>query len=160
LGDAGLLEPRDVLPLHLAVDDGEMLGHARERHVGSADSRDAEHPLWMEDRHRPGDEAAPVVADEDGTLDFERIEEANQIAGELGEPVGLDRGRGAAPAITALIGSNGAKSRPGDRLELMAPPEGEVRKAVTEDDRRPVAKLVRGQRDRRSVALVALPSSR
>jgi hypothetical protein len=113
----------------------------------------------MEDRHRPGDEAAPIVADEDGTFDFERIEEAHQIAGELGEPVGLDRGRGAAPAVTTLIGSDGAKPRPGDRLELMAPAEGEIRKAMTEDDRRPVAKLVRGQRDRRSVAIVAFPSN-
>jgi hypothetical protein len=113
----------------------------------------------MEDRHRPGDEAAPVVADEDGTLDLERIEEANQIAGELGEPVGLDLGRGAAPAITALIGSDGSKSRPGDRLELMAPAEGEVRKAVTEDDRGTDAKLVRGECDRRYVAFVPPPSN-
>ena len=99
------------------------------------------------------------MAHEDGALDFERIEEANHIAGELSEPVGLDRGRGTAPAVTALVGSDGAKSRPGDRLELMAPAEGEVWEAVTEDDRRPVAQLVCGQGDRRSVALVALPSS-
>src|SRR5262249_34542652 len=142
LGDAGLLEPRDVLPLHLAADDGEMLGHARERHIGSADPRDAEHALGIEDRHCPGNEAAPVVADEDGTLDLERIEEADQITSKLAESVGLDRGRRAATAVTALIGSDGAKSRPGGRLELMAPAEGEIRKAVTEDDRRPVAELV------------------
>src|SRR5262249_19226737 len=103
--------------------------------------------------------ATPVVADEDGTLDLKRIEEADQIASKLGEPVGVDGGWSAARAVTALIGSDGAKSRPGDRVELMAPAEGEIRKAVTEDDRGPVAELVRGQRERNSVALVALPSS-
>ena len=89
----------------------------------------------MEDRHRPGDEAAPVVADEDGALDVERVEQGDQIAGELGEAVCLDRRRGAAAAVAALVGSDGAEARAGDRLELMAPAEGEVGEAVAEDDR-------------------------
>lgn len=46
----------------------------------------------MEERHRPGHEAAPVVAGEDGALDSEHVEEADEIAGQVMDVVGADLG--------------------------------------------------------------------
>ena len=47
--------------------------------------------VGMKQRHRPGDDAAPVVADEDGLLDLQRVEQADEIAGQMMDVVGLDR---------------------------------------------------------------------
>ena len=58
----------------------------------------------MEERHLPGDDAAPVVADEDGALQAERVEESDEIASEMVDVVVLGRRRRIGLAIAPLVG--------------------------------------------------------
>jgi hypothetical protein len=52
----------------------------------------------MAQRHLPDDEAAPVVTDEDRLVDFEMIEQRDEIAGQMFKVVILDLfGRDVAP---------------------------------------------------------------
>ena len=65
----------------------------------------------MEQRHHPHDQAAPVVADEDRALDAERVEQADQVAGQVMDVVGGDLGRPLAVAVAALVGREHAEAR-------------------------------------------------
>ena len=61
------------------------------------------------ERHRPRNETAPIVADENRAIDFQRIEESDQIAGQLGKAVDIDGRRRARIGIASLIGSDRRK---------------------------------------------------
>ena len=70
---------------------------------------DARGPLRMQHRHRPRDEAAPIVSDEDRALDLQRIEQSHHVSRQLGKSVVGDRGRRTRIRIAALIGRDRAK---------------------------------------------------
>ena len=57
----------------------------------------------MPQRHLPDDDAAPVVADEDRLLDAEMVEQADEVAGQMLDVVGLDGVRPVGRAIAALV---------------------------------------------------------
>ena len=71
--------------------------------VRGVDADNAGDAIDMPQRHLPDDEAAPVVADEDRLVDLEMIEQADEIAGQMLDVIGLDRLRPVGRAIAALI---------------------------------------------------------
>ena len=92
----------------------------------------------MPQRHLPDDKAAPVVADEDRLVDLEMIEQADEIAGQVLDVVGLDRLGPVGRAIAALIRRNHPNAGLAQRLDLVAPGKRDLRPAMAEDDRRRV----------------------
>jgi hypothetical protein len=78
------------------------------------------------------------VADEDRLVDPEVIDQANEIAGQLLDVVGLDRLGPVGRAITALIRRNHADAGVTQRLDLVAPGKGKLGPAVAKHDRRGV----------------------
>src|SRR5258705_13657874 len=92
----------------------------------------------MPQRHLPDDETAPVVANEDRLVDFEMIEQPDEITGQVLHVIGLDRLGLVGRAITALIRCNHPDAGLAQRLDLVTPGERDFRPAVAEDDRRPV----------------------
>ena len=149
VGDAGLLEVNDV---HVLAEHGAH-GHdgidRRALKKWRVDADDAGATVGVIDRHLPDDEPAPIVADEHGLLVTERIEEAREIAGQMRHVVGLDFGRARRAAIAALIGRDDVETCFGQGRNLEAPGIGELRKAVTENDRQAVlrSRLVDGHVD-------------
>jgi len=101
----------------------------------------------MQDRHRPCDEAAPIVPCEHRALDPERIEQRNEIAGQVLHSVRFDGFRRVARAIAALVRRDDAKSGLGERADLMPPGIRELRETVAEHDRRALPRFVDRQRD-------------
>ena len=67
------------------------------------DADNAGDAIDMPQRHLPDDEAAPVVADEDRLVDLQMIEQADEIAGQMLDVVGLDRLGPVGRAIAALV---------------------------------------------------------
>ena len=72
-------------------------------------------------RHLPDDEAAPVVADEDGLGDAQVVEQPHQVGRQLLQVVGLHLGRRVGGAETALVGRDHAQPGVGQRADLVAP---------------------------------------
>ncbi len=70
------------------------------RRVDADDTGDA---IEMPQRHLPDDKAAPVVADENRLVDLKMIEQADEIAGQMLDVVGLDRLGPVGRAIAALV---------------------------------------------------------
>src|SRR5579872_7014081 len=81
-------------------------------------------------RHLPNDKPAPVVADEDSLVDFQMIEQADEIAGQVLHIVGLDRLRPVGRAVAALVRSNHAGPGLAKRLDLMTPGKCQLRPTV------------------------------
>ena len=71
--------------------------------------------LGVQQRHLPHDEAAPVVADEDGPLDAQVVEQADQVTGEVGHVVVGHRLGSRAGAVAALVGGDGPEAGVGHR---------------------------------------------
>lgn len=84
----------------------------------------------MAQRHLPDHEAAPVVADEDRLVDFQMIKQPDQIAGQMLDVIGLDWLGPIGRAIAALVGRDHADAGLTQRLDLMAPGEGEFGPAM------------------------------
>jgi hypothetical protein len=81
------------------------------------------------------------VADEDPPLLAEVVEDRDQVAGEVVDVVGLDVVGPARPAVAALVEGNGPVAGGGQGGDLVAPGVGEIREAVDQHDREPVASL-------------------
>ena len=80
LRDSWLLEPEDV-HLVVFVDEGPVeLACVGKGKFGVLTPDRSERPLRVEDGHRPRDEAAPVVAGEDGLLDPELVQHTSHVA--------------------------------------------------------------------------------
>ena len=152
-GVEGLLDPAAEDPVGLArgvleLDDIHVLAETLAQQLDRIGRRpvgvrriDADHAgdaVDMPQRHLPDDEAAPVVADEDRLVDLEMVEQADQIAGEVLDVVGLDRLGPVGRAIAALIGRDHADAGLAQRLDLVAPGKRDLRPAVAEHDRRRV----------------------
>src|SRR5690606_30012109 len=89
--------------------------------------------------HLPEDGAAPIVADEHGFFDAERIEEAGDIGAEdlHGVLRGVSGGIGA--TVAAKVGGDGAEAGIGEGVELVAPGVPEFGPAVEHHDREALA---------------------
>src|SRR5438876_59660 len=133
-----------VLKLHdihvLAESLAEQFDRVRRRTVGvwRVDSNHAGDAVDVPQRHLPDDKAAPVVADENRLVDFEMVEQADEIAGQVLHIVGLDGLGPVGRAIAALIGRNHPDPGRSERLDLVAPRKRDLRPAVAENDRRRV----------------------
>ena len=81
-----LLEPRDVLPVDFAAHHREVRGDTRKRHVGSAQARDAEPrdsgcSTGMAQATKPPQSWPTKIR----AFDVERIQQPDQVSGQLGE---------------------------------------------------------------------------
>jgi hypothetical protein len=94
------------------------------------DPDDSDDPLRMAHRHLPDDEAAPIVADENRSLDPQMVEQRNEIAGEMIEVVIVDRRWPRGVAIAALIRCDHADAGLAQCPDLMSPRERQLGPAV------------------------------
>ena len=83
---------------------------ARAADTGVLTPDHARGPRRMEQRHHPDDEAAPVVADEHGALDVERVEQADEVARQMAHVVRGDVVRTVAVTVAALVGRERAEA--------------------------------------------------
>jgi hypothetical protein len=109
--------------------------------VGDAERADGADEARIAQGGVPGDGCAPVVADDDGRAGTGPADEGGDIGGEAFEGVRLDRSRGAAGAVAALVGHDDAVAGGSERADLVAPGVRQLGEAVEEDDRRPGAGL-------------------
>ena len=137
LGDAGLLEIHDVLVLAEGGADQRDRRHRRARQVRRVDADHARDARGCSSGIVHTTRPPQSWPDEDGLLDAERVEQADQIAGQVMDVVGLDLRRPVAVAVAALVGRDGAEAGRGERRHLMAPRVGQLGEAVAEDDGRP-----------------------
>src|SRR4030081_2955679 len=92
----------------------------------------------MPQRHLPDDKTAPVVADENRLVDFEMVEQADEIAGQMLDVIGLDRFGSVGRAVTALIRRNYPTSGSSQRRDTVTTRKRDLRPAVAENNRRRV----------------------
>ena len=135
----GCLEVHDVVVVAERRAHQRDGRHRRARQIGRVDADHARRARRMEQRHHPDDEAAPVVADEHGALDVERVEQADQVARQMVDVVGGDVVRTVAVAVAALVGRDRAEPGGDERGHLVAPGVRQLGKAVAEHDGRAAA---------------------
>jgi len=99
----------------------------------------------------PGDDAAPVVTDQGEAAVAERGGQLDDVLGERVDRVRADADRLLGPAVAALIGRDGPKPGGPERFELVSPRMGAFRKAVQQQDRRPVLRTAGGHMEAKSV---------
>jgi len=76
------------------------------------------------------------MADEHSLVDFEVIEQADEIAGQVLDVVGFDRFGPVGRAIAALVRRNHPNAGFAQSLDLVAPRKRDLGPAVAENDRR------------------------
>ena len=111
----------------------------RARRVRRIDPDDAGDAGGMAQGHLPDHETAPIVADENCLVDMQVIEQADQVAGQMLEVVGLDRSGAIGRAVAALIRRDHADAGRRKRLDLMPPRERDLRPAMAQHQRRRVS---------------------
>ena len=123
----------------------EAVARRRLEHVGRrgrplgvrhADVDHGPDPLGVQAGEVPHEQRAPVVADEHGVVVAGRVEQGQQVAGEVVDAVGLDVTRRARAAVAALVGGQHVVAGGGQRLDLVAPRVGALGEAVAEHDGR------------------------
>ena len=134
VGDAGLLEIEDVEEV-LAERVAERL---RRRHLRAGQRRDAQRgdgrdPVGVQQWRVPHHDGTPVVADPDGALGADVVEQADDVGGQLVDVVGLDRLRTRRAAVAALIGCQHVVAGVGEDRNLVSPRVGQFGKAVGQD---------------------------
>lgn len=82
----------------------------------------------------PDDRGTPIVADPDGSLGADVIEQPDDVGGQLPNVVGIDRLQARRPAATALIGCQHVIASPREHRDLVAPRVGQLGKPVRQDD--------------------------
>jgi hypothetical protein len=150
-GVKGLFDPaveylvgatRGILKLHdihlLAEALAQQFDRVRRRTAGvrGVDSDHAGDAVDMPQRHLPDDKAAPVVTDEDRLADSKVIEQADEIAGQMLDVVGLDGFGPVGCAVAALIRSDHPNAGIAKCLDLVTPRKRDLRPAVAENNRR------------------------
>ena len=87
----------------------------------------------------PDDGRAPVVADQNGLLFTEMIDEPEDVADQALHVIGFERGGRVAAAIATHVGHRDAVAGRAQRRDLVAPRVPGLRPAVHHDGERPVA---------------------
>ena len=82
---------------------------------------DAGDPFGVQQRELPHDHRAPVVADEHCLLVADVVEQPEHVAGQVDDVVRVDRLGSDRRAVAALVGSQHAVARLGQRRNLVAP---------------------------------------
>jgi hypothetical protein len=88
--------------------------------------------MRMEKRYAPRDGGAPIVASEENALLGELIGDGEDIGNEMGKRVRGDASGLAAGVVAALIGHDNAKTRRGERFDLLVPGIPKFRETVEE----------------------------
>lgn len=140
-GNAGLLEIK-LVELGIRRSRHEA-GRARiaarpERHAEADDGVEA---VQSQQRRIPGDDRAPVVADDDGGGGFKGVEKAHHVADQMKKRVLVDRFGPIALAVAPHVGGDCAKARRRKRAQLMAPGIPGFGKAVAQKHRGPIPVL-------------------
>jgi hypothetical protein len=91
------------------------------------------------------------VADDNGLLLAERVEDPDHVADEVKERIFLDLLRTVGLPIAAHVGGDRAPARFGERAQLMPPGVPGFRKAVAHQDERRLSRL--GEMDADAVCL-------
>ena len=86
-GTRGCTSSRPGRSTSMRISCGRL--HRRARQVRRVHADHARDPLRMEHGHRPHHEPAPVVPDEHRALDAEGVEQADEVAGQVVDVVGL-----------------------------------------------------------------------
>jgi hypothetical protein len=110
--------------------------------MGRVEDGEPLHPVRMPRGRPPGDDAAPVVADQGHPLAPERVGEADHVGDEGVKTVSPNTLGLAAAMVASPVGSGDAEARGRQRPDLPAPAEGELGEAVQEDDERAVLRAV------------------
>ena len=90
----------------------------------------------MQLRHVPGDQRAPVVADDHRLGDAGVVEQPDEVGGEVLGAVARDVGRGGRVAVAALVGREHVEPGVGERLHLVSPRVGALGEPVAQHDER------------------------
>ena len=109
-----------------------------DRRVRAVHHHEAPRGLRVLHGEAPGDGAAPVVADDHRLALAERLDQPAHVGDQLGERVRRHAGRLVAQVVAAEIGRDGAETGCEGR-DLVPPRVPALRKAVQQDDERPVA---------------------
>jgi hypothetical protein len=91
----------------------------------------------MHQRHLPDDQAAPVVAAEHRLVDAQMVQQPDQVAGQVGHVVVLDRLGTVGQAVAALVGHDHPAAGRRQGRDLPAPGIRELGKAVAQHDGTP-----------------------
>jgi hypothetical protein len=126
VAQAGDLEQRGHPP---APDPRREVALQRPR-VGHGDRHQPAHPVGVVERDPQGEPAAPVVADDVGPVDAERVHQAQDVADPVGG--GVPAGRGVAPAGAAQVDGE-HPAGPGEVRDDVAPREPVLGEAVQQD---------------------------
>lgn len=117
------------------------IGFQKAAHDGGVrDVEDGEfgNTMRMEERHAPGNGGAPIVASKENTLLGKLIGDGEGIGNEMGKRVRGNASRFAAGVVAALIGDDDAKTRRGERLDLLVPGIPKFGKTVEEKNDRSI----------------------
>ena len=137
VGRSGFLEVEDVEELVAEQPPEGLRGRdLRAGHRGQAQPGHGAESLRMQQRCGPGHHRAEVVAHQHGLLGADSVEQPDDVGGQFGDVVGLDRGRPVGAAVAALVGGQYVVAGVGQAADLVAPGEREFGKAVTEYDHR------------------------
>ena len=104
--------------------------------MGRIDSDHAGHAIHMPQGHVPDYKATPVMADENGLIDLQMIEQPHEIAGKMLDVVRLHSFRPIGRTIAALVRGNHSNSCGAERLDLVAPGKRNLRPAVAKNEGR------------------------
>ena len=134
VGDTRLLEIQHVEEV-LTERAAQRL---RRRHLRAGQRRDAQRgdgrdSVGVQQRRIPHHDGTPVVANPDGALGADVVEQADDVGGQLVNVVGLDRIRTRRAAVAALIGSQHVVAGVGEDRNLVPPGVGQLGKAVGQD---------------------------
>ena len=141
LGDARLLEVEDV---EEAVAEPGAHGVGRLHRRGwarrdpapvHAERGDRVETVGPEQRGVPRHRRAPIVADDRGALDAERVEQPDQVADQVELGVLPDLGGHVGLPVAALVGRDRVEAGLPQGDELVAPRVPALGKAVAQDDR-------------------------
>ena len=92
--------------------------------------------LRVQQSAMPGYRRAPVVADDDGLLDAEGVQNADRIGGQVAHGVASTALRRIRAAVSAHVGRDGVEAGGGQRGKLLSPGIPELGEAVQEQDER------------------------
>ncbi|CAM2152745.1 hypothetical protein PT2222_290061 [Paraburkholderia tropica] len=130
----------EVMLLRVA---GEVYGraHARARQIRHAAQRERAEQVGPQQRRVGRDDRPPVVADDRRLANAQRVDEPDEIAGQMEDVVGGGVERRLGVAVSALIGGDDAITRRRQRLDLMPPRVPGLGPAVAEQHERTFAVL-------------------
>ena len=122
-------------------------GVAERRRVTDRQRDEVVDAVGDERRHRPRQGRTPVVTDDVGAFDAERVEDADDVAGDVENAVALDLDRLRRLAEAAQVGGDHAEPGVEQRRHLVAPQRVRVGEAVEQQHGRSLAFVLHRKRE-------------